>query len=165
MAQIQLIKLLLDRSQLAAGSTVLDVGCGIGGTSRYLAENLQCKVIGVTISSRQVEIANKITRQIDSREVAEVDDYGFIKIGSGSVNFVELDAEKMDSYFNKPAKKITFDYVWISEAMSHLPNKELFFRNAFALLNVGGKLVVADWFKAEGLTNQQEEADIKPIEG
>jgi hypothetical protein len=49
--------------------------------------------------------------------------------------------------------------------MSHLPNKELFFRNVSELLNVGGKLVVADWFKAEGLTASQVEADIKPIEG
>lgn len=165
MAQIQLIKLLVDRSRLAPGSTVLDVGCGIGGTTRYLAKNLGCKVIGVTISGRQVEIANNISREDAGREHAEVDEEGFFKIASGAVSFVELDAEKMVSFFSKPAKKTTFDCVWISEAMSHLPNKKLFFQNASALLNVGGKLVVADWFKAEGLTNQQVEADIKPIEG
>lgn len=33
------------------------------------------------------------------------------------------------------------------------------------LLNTGGKLVVADWFKAEELLDAQIEADIKPIEG
>lgn len=164
-AQIQLIKLLLDRSRLAPGSTVLDVGCGIGGTTRYLAENLACKVIGVTISGRQVEIANKISKEIAGNKGNKADDEGFIKIGGGGVSFVELDAEKMDSYFGQPAKKCSFDCVWISEAMSHLPNKELFFQNASSLLNVGGKLVVADWFKAEGLTDQQVEADIKPIEG
>lgn len=165
LAQIQLIKLLLDRSGLAHGSTVLDVGCGIGGTTRYLAQNLGCKVVGLTISGRQVEIANKISREIAGREGAKADEEGFLNIGGGGVKFVELDAEKMDSYFNQPAKKLSFDCVWISEAMSHLPNKELFFQNASKLLNVGGKLVVADWFKAEGLTNHQVEADIQPIEG
>jgi tocopherol O-methyltransferase len=55
--------------------------------------------------------------------------------------------------------------VWISEAMSHLSDKNLFFRNAFALLNSGGKLVIADWFKAEQLTSAKMDADIKPIEG
>lgn len=41
----------------------------------------------------------------------------------------------------------------------------IFFRNVSLLLNAGGKLVVADWFKAEDLTDAQVEADIKPIEG
>ena len=165
LAQIQLISLLIDRSGLAYGSTVLDVGCGIGGTTRYLAQNFGCKVVGLTISGRQVEIANKISMEIAGKEGAKVDEEGFWNIGGGGVRFVELDAEKMDSYFSQRAKKLSFDCVWISEAMSHLPNKELFFQNASTLLNVGGKLVVADWFKAEGLTNQQVAADIKPIEG
>lgn len=144
---------------------MLDVGCGIGGTSRYLAKILGCKVTGVTISGRQVEIANKISRDEAGSEHAEVDAEGFFKLGSGGVCFVELDAEKMESFFSNPAQKTTFDCVWIAEAMSHLPNKGLFFQNASSLLKVGGKLVVADWFKAEALTHLQVEADIKPIEG
>ncbi|KAI4114252.1 MAG: hypothetical protein LQ338_008025 [Usnochroma carphineum] len=48
--------------------------------------------------------------------------------------------------------------------MSHLPEKKLFFQNAANLLRPDGKLVVADWFKAEDLSNTQLEADIKPIE-
>ena len=58
-----------------------------------------------------------------------------------------------------------FGAAWISEAMSHLPNKELFFKNAALLLTPGGKLVVADWFKDENLTEAQFKADISPIEG
>lgn len=81
------------------------------------------------------------------------------------MRFVELDAEKMGNFFSDAPNKATFDCVWISEAMSHLPDKELFFENVFRLLNAGGKLVVADWFKAEGLTKAQMEANIKPIEG
>ncbi len=120
---------------------------------------------GLTISARQVEIGNKLSREEAGSDQAEVDEEGFLQLGNGSVCFVELDAEEMESFFSKTAQKAVFDYVWISEAMSHLPNKELFFRNVSELLNVGGKLVVADWFKAEGLTASQAEADIKPIEG
>ena len=72
----------------------------------------------------------------------------------------------MGDYFGATAPDAsTFQCVWISEAMSHLPDKRLFFRNAAALLEEGGKVVVADWFKAEGLTEAQMEEDIKPIEG
>ncbi|KAL3420337.1 methyltransferase domain-containing protein [Phlyctema vagabunda] len=162
-AQLQLIELLLERSQVSKGSTVLDVGCGIGGTSRYLAKEFGCNVIGVTISGRQVEMARKISLEASSSP-ALAD--GSIKLGDkdGSVRFVELDAEKMGEFFTTGLEKKDFDCVWISEAMSHLPDKELFFRNAQLLLKQGGKLVIADWFKDENLNEQQMEADIKPIE-
>ena len=93
------------------------------------------------------------------------DDDAPIGLGGGSVRFVELDAERMGEFFATRPDEERFDCVWISEAMSHLPDKELFFRNAANLLGEGGKLVVADWFRGEGLTEEQVEADIKPIEG
>jgi tocopherol O-methyltransferase len=161
-----LIDLLLERSALPAGSTVLDVGCGIGGTSRFLSKSHGCNVTGVTISGRQVEIARKLTLEASAGQNEVVDaTTGAAKLGDGSVRFIELDAEKMGEYFNEEPNRAKFDCVWISEAMSHLPNKELFFRNAALLLNPGGKLVVADWFKSEDLTEEQFKADISPIEG
>ncbi len=81
------------------------------------------------------------------------------------VRFIELDAENMGDFFTKEPNRTTFDAVWISEAMSHLPDKKLLFQNAEELLNAGGKLVVADWFKADGMTNSELDADIRPIEG
>ncbi len=144
---------------MPAGSTVLDVGCGIGGTSRFLAKERGCDVTGVTISGRQVEIARKLSSEVPGATVDGED--AKVTLGDGAVRFLELDAEKMGAFFTAAS----FDCVWISEAMSHLPNKELFFRNAALLLKPGGKLVVADWFKAEGLSEKQMDADIKPIEG
>lgn len=169
---MQLVDLLLERSALPVGSTVLDVGCGIGGTSRHLAQHQGCNVTGVTISGRQVEIARKLTLEAsgvkEEQEIvpATAGVLGeIVKLGDGSVRFLELDAEKMGDFFTTDLNAQKFDCIWISEAMSHLPNKELFFRNAELLLNPGGKLVVADWFKAEDLTEEQMKADISPIEG
>ncbi|KAF4627820.1 hypothetical protein G7Y89_g10326 [Cudoniella acicularis] len=162
-AQLQLIELLLEKSGLPAGSKVLDVGCGIGGTSRYLAKEKGCSVTGITISERQVEIARKLTLEENgtSPPVSASSNEASMHLGKGSVQFIELDAEKMGDYF--PAEE-RFDCVWISEAMSHLPNKELFFRNTEKLLVTGGKLVVADWFKSEGLGEKEMKDDISPIE-
>lgn len=171
LAQIQLISLLLTRSALPQNSTVLDVGCGIGGTSRYLAKNHGCQVTGVTISGRQVEIARKITAEVASVSAAVVlppaAEGEFTKLGEagGAVRFTELDAEKMGEYFGEGEGQQLFDCVWISEAMSHLPNKALFFQNAERLLKPGGKLVVADWFKDENVSEALMKADIAPIEG
>lgn len=165
MAQARLVDLLLERSKLPRGSRVLDVGCGIGGTSRYLANKQGCSVTGITISGQQVKLA----KDLSTKEVGSVDGKAeksaFTSLRNGSVRFLELDAEKMGDFFTALDTQVSFDCIWISEAMSHLPDKELFFRNASILLATGGKLVVADWFKAEELTDAQMEADIRPIEG
>lgn len=167
-AQINLIRLLLDTSHVTEGAKVLDVGCGIGGTSRYLASQLGCTVTGITISTTQVEMATRLTKSEvakDDPELAdqEADGDGFFRIGKGKVKFLELDAEKMGDVFASQSE--SFDAVWICEALSHFPNKALFFQNAYKSLKADGKLALADWFKAEDLSEKQFADDIKPIEG
>ncbi|CAK7234178.1 hypothetical protein SCUCBS95973_008846 [Sporothrix curviconia] len=181
-AQANLIRLLLSISGLDAAASadkttlsVLDVGCGVGGTSRFLASELGARVTGITISTRQVELATKLAKTAagsgsgSGSGISETTDAdtdagagGFLSMGKGQVRFLELDAEKMGDYFEKDAA--SFDVVWISEALSHFPDKALFFRNAHRVLKPGGKLVLADWFKAQGLDTKTFDADIKPIE-
>lgn len=188
-AQINLINLLLEISSLPGSETkdtgskpslrVLDVGCGLGGTSRFLAAHLGCSVTGITISSNQVQIATRLSREASSNSSSSSSSFpssssssatspsqgkeDFIPIGAkgGRVRFLELDAETMGDFFPENQK---FEVVWISEALSHFPDKALFFRNAFQVLQREGKLVLADWFKGEGLADAKFEKDIKPIE-
>lgn len=120
---------------------------------------------------KQVEIAKRLTlaeAKEGATEAGAAPSGDVFSYESGaSVRFVELDAEKMLAHFkaSQEAQK-SFNCVWISEALSHFPNKPLFFSSSFELLEPGAKsrLVIADWFKAPGLTPEQEEADIKPIE-
>ncbi|KAF5673043.1 O-methyltransferase [Fusarium heterosporum] len=163
-AQANLIQLLLDTSQLPSNSSVLDVGCGIGGTSRHLASKHGCSVTGITISSKQVEIADRLTKAAVEDEVSPKpsNGQGFARLGQGKVKFLELDAEKMGEFFSD--QQGSFDAVWISEALSHFPNKALFFKNVMKVLKPGGRLVLADWFKAEDLDDTTFVNDIKPIE-
>src|SRR3989338_997704 len=37
---------------------VLDAGCGVGGSSIWLAKNIGSKVVGININKKQVEIAS-----------------------------------------------------------------------------------------------------------
>lgn len=155
---------------------MLDVGCGLGGTSRLLAAR-GASVTGITISGKQVEMAGRLSRDASSGTTegkgegaeggekgegkGEGEVGGFIPFGEGQVKFLELDAEKMAE--EGGVGEGEFDLVWISEALSHIPGKEAFFRNAHAALAVGGKLVIADWFK--GVDVPEGDADIKAIEG
>src|SRR5580704_12876659 len=58
-AQIQLIEHLVQVAGITAGLRILDVGCGFGATSIYLAKNYNAEATGITISPVQLEMANR----------------------------------------------------------------------------------------------------------
>ena len=62
-AQTQLIEHLAELASLQTGASVLDIGCGFGGTSLYLAQKYQARATGITISPVQVEMAKKAARR------------------------------------------------------------------------------------------------------
>jgi len=48
-------KELVDLCHVEGGKYVLDVGCGVGATSCYLAKEYDCQVVGVDISDTMIE--------------------------------------------------------------------------------------------------------------
>jgi MPBQ/MSBQ methyltransferase len=107
--------------KLARGTTVLDVGCGIGGSSRVLAKDYGFAVTGVTISPQQVKRAQELTPEGVSAE---------FKVGDAlALSFPDA----------------SFDVVWSVEAGPHMPDKAQFARELLRVLKPGGILVVADW--------------------
>ena len=190
------MNLLISQSQIPRGSSVLDIGCGIGGTARYLAKTLDCHVTGITISPTQVKIARDLTIKEASNlspptaTTAHDTNDNCISFGKGSVRFIELDAENINQFdfsptrpphltTNTPQKEPNpnnntpthlFDSIWLTESLSHLPQKPLLFNSTFPFLshpsntNSSSTLVIADWLKSPHLTPAQELADIKPIE-
>ncbi len=103
------------------GTTLLDVGCGIGGSSRVLAKDYGFEVTAVTISPQQVERATQLT-----------------PVGL-SAKFMVDDAMALSFPDN------SFDVVWSLEAGPHMPDKAVFARELLRVLKPGGKLVVGDW--------------------
>ncbi|NMG57266.1 methyltransferase domain-containing protein [Geitlerinema sp. P-1104] len=107
--------------KLPPGTTVLDVGCGIGGSSRILAQDYGFSVTGITISPQQVQRAGELTPEgVDARFA--VDDAMNLSFPDGS-----------------------FDVVWSIEAGPHMPDKAVFARELMRVVKPGGRLVMADW--------------------
>lgn len=107
--------------QLPSKTTLLDVGCGIGGSSRILAKDYNFDVTAVTISPEQVKRAQELTPEgVDAK--FKVDDAMALSFPDAS-----------------------FDIVWSVEAGPHMPDKAVFAKELLRVLKPGGILVVADW--------------------
>lgn len=119
-------KVLSHLVDLEPGSRLLDAGCGIGGSSFYLAESFNFQTTGVTLSKRQVETATKYAIQKDLENQCE-----FIKC----------------SYTNTPFGDNTFDISWAVESLGSAENKALFFEEMRRVLKPNGKILIADTFK------------------
>jgi tocopherol O-methyltransferase len=139
-AQLQLIEHLARTANLPSECTLLDVGCGFGASSIYLAKEYSAEATGITISPVQVEMANEAARKARAR-----------------AEFLCMDAEAMK--FKKP-----FDVIWSVESISHYPNQEKFFAAAGKLLKPKGKMAITDWFKKDGLTPREHKKFLEPIE-
>ena len=118
-AQVQLVEHLAHVAALMPGRKILDVGCGFGASSIYLAKKYGAEATGITISPVQVEMA---------RKAAAID-------GGVKAKFILMDAEEMK--FDQ-----AFDVVWSIESISHYPQKQKFFASAAQCLESGGTLAV-----------------------
>lgn len=107
--------------QLPPGSRVLDVGCGIGGSSRLLAQRYGFELLGVSISPGQISRAQALSDP------------------TGPCRFAVMDALALD------LPDHSFDAVWTVECAPHIADKQRFANELLRVLKPGGLLVAADW--------------------
>ncbi|MBT9311686.1 methyltransferase domain-containing protein [Leptothoe kymatousa] len=123
-AQQELIEEILRWGQVDRPQSILDVGCGIGGSTLYLASKYRATATGITLSPVQAERAKTRARG------AGLGDH---------VQFQVADALAM------PFADNSFDLVWSLESGEHMPDKERFLRECCRVLKPGGTLLMATW--------------------
>lgn len=108
----------------------LDLGCGVGASSRWIAQRRPGAGLGVTISETQAEIAAELTAELGLSDRCRflVADFCALPQGLGR-----------------------FELIYAIESFVHAPDPAKMLSSAASLLAEGGRLVIVDDMLAEGV--------------
>ncbi len=138
-AQIDLIEELLQWAGLQSAHNILDLGCGIGGSSLYLAQKFNATVTGITLSPVQAARAQERAAAVQLSLLKEVAGATSGKPLSPKTQFQVADA------LNLPLADASFDLVWALESGEHMPDKVKFLQECYRVLQPGGTLIMVTW--------------------
>jgi len=109
--------------QLAQGQQVLDIGSGIGGPARYIAEAHGCQVTGIDLTEEFVTVATALTRRCGLADQVS------FRQGSGLA---------------LPLNDGSFDAATLIHVGMNIERKDLLFREVHRVLKPGGRFGVYD---------------------
>ena len=108
---------------------ILDIGCGIGGSARYLADNYGCFITGIDITEEYCKAAAELSKLLNLEDKTE---------------FRHADV------IDLPFENDSFDIVWSEHVQMNVENKQGFYQQIYRVLKPGGKLIFYDVFKGKG---------------
>ena len=115
--------MLAEKLIIKASSSVLDIGCGIGGPARFLSSELGCKVAGIDLIADFVNVGNSLTDQVGL---------------SDNVKLIEASA------LNIPFADNSFDVSYMIHVGMNIADKDVLFSEAFRVTKPGGVFGIYD---------------------
>jgi cyclopropane fatty-acyl-phospholipid synthase-like methyltransferase len=110
-------------AKLSSGLDVLDVGCGDGQGSCFLAKHFDCRVVGISTGKKGVEEACLLSEE---RGLSQ------------KVQFMVRDG--MDNGFSAGS----FDRVWVMQSSHFMLDKRRLLEECARVLRPGGRVAIAD---------------------
>jgi MPBQ/MSBQ methyltransferase len=100
---------------------ILDVGCGIGGSTRRLARETGCRVTGIDLSDEYIDTAERLTELLNMQE---------------RVKFLATSA------LDLPFDDDSFDGVWSLQMNMNVEDKLGWLKETYRVLKPGGRAVL-----------------------
>lgn len=122
---------LSEMANLEASDLVLDVGCGLGGTARYLSEHYKCHVTGIDLTEAYILAGTKLT------EFANLSDRVALQYGSA---------------LDLPYEDERFDIVLTQHVQMNIVDKHRFYAEIARVLKPEGRFIFHDVFRSSGET-------------
>lgn len=114
---------LAERAGVDRDSRVLDVGCGIGGSARYLAGTFGCRVTGLDLTPAFCEVAAALSER---------------------VGLAGLTTFQCGNALDMPFADGAFDIAWTEHAQMNISDKEALYAEIARVLVPGGTLALHD---------------------
>ena len=123
------------KTKIKENSIVLDIGSGIGGPARYLANKTNSKIYAVELQKSLNDIGNELTLNYKLEK-----------------NVFHVNADILEYNFNK----IKFNNIVSWLALYHIPKRAELLKILYNLLDDKGYMYVEDFYLKKNITNNEK---------